>query len=72
MLGRYQVSLRLDVEEAMYLLDALDCWVDGYKETAEEAESSEEIERLMDQMSIGQSVRNKLWRRIKRKGWQFV
>jgi len=63
---RPYITPRLTLTEAMYLMDVLDIWIDGYKDTADEAENNTEVSELMGQMDIGMSVRSKLFRKLRR------
>ena len=57
--------LRLSQTEAQYVQDILDLWIDGYKDTAEDAEDGE-VPVLMDQMEVAMRVRERIRRRVRR------
>lgn len=62
-----KLHLRLSTKEAEYLLDALDVWIDGYKDTAGVAED-EEIQGLYDSMAVAIDVRQRLWKELNDRG----
>lgn len=50
-------------DEVRYLVDIVDIWIEGHKDTGLDADD-DEVPNLFENMSIAVDVRNKLWRRL--------
>ncbi len=57
---RRRIAVLLTPEEAEYLKDTLDIWIEGYRDTASEARDHDEVERLMKDLDIGIKIRRKV------------
>jgi len=59
------MKVRLTIEEAVYLKDQLDTWIEGFSDIDDEMPNSVVLE-LLHHREVAERIREKLWRKLKR------